>query len=58
MQLNRCRGFIVGLITIELVIGVVSPHHPAQAASGNGPYYAEPASSQQAWKREFIQEVH
>lgn len=46
MQLNRYRGVIRGLVAIGLLTSVVSVTDRAQAASGNGPYYAEPSWSQ------------
>lgn len=46
MQQYRYRGFIRGLIAVGLLASLVSLTDKAQAASGNGPYYAEPSWSQ------------
>ena len=46
MRQHRYRGIIRGLVVIGLFTGVVILTDQAQAASGNGPYYAEPSWSQ------------
>lgn len=46
MQKNRCHGFIYGLVAIGLVTSLLSSTDQAQAASGNGPYYATPSWDQ------------
>lgn len=46
MQPYRYRGFIRGLIAVGLLASLVSLTDKAQAASGNGPYYATPSWDQ------------
>lgn len=46
MQQPRSSGFICGLVAIGLLTAVVILTAPAQAASGNGPYYATPSWDQ------------
>lgn len=46
MRENRYREFFLGIVAIGLVTALVSLSNRAQAASGNGPYYAEPSWSQ------------
>ena len=44
----RTRGYrlILGLLTLGLLAGAALTAGPAQAASGPGPFYAEPAWDQ------------
>ena len=42
-QQRRCSGIIIGLLSLGLLAGTAVTASPAQAASGPGPYYAEPA---------------
>ena len=42
-QQRRCSGIIIGLLSLGLLAGTALTASPAQAASGPGPYYAEPA---------------
>ena len=42
----RRRGFISGLLSFGLLVGSAVLAGPAQAATSNGPYYAEPAWDQ------------
>jgi len=46
MRKTRRSGFIYGLVVIGLATSLVSITDTSQAASGNGPYYAEPAWDQ------------
>lgn len=47
MQQNGSRkGLIVGFLSLGLLAGAALTTGPAQAASSNGPYYAEPAWDQ------------
>src|SRR5438477_12772588 len=47
MQQRRGRrAFTIGLMSIGLFVGVAMTAVPAQAATGNGPYYATPSWDQ------------
>jgi hypothetical protein len=48
-QRRRRSGITIGLLSLGLLAGVALTASPAQAASGNGPYYAEPA-----WDRKML----
>ena len=43
---TRCKRLILGLLTFGLLAGAALTANPAQAASGPGPFYAEPAWDQ------------
>ena len=43
---TRCYRLILGLLTVGLLAGAALTDGPAQAASGPGPFYAEPAWDQ------------
>ena len=42
-QQRRRRGMTIGLISLGLLVGAALTAVPAQAATSNGPSYAEPA---------------
>jgi len=42
-QQQRRSGFIIGLLSLGVLAGAALTASPAQAVSGPGPYYAEPA---------------
>ena len=42
----RRRGIILGLLAVGMLAGAALTAGPAQAASGPGPFYAEPAWDQ------------
>lgn len=46
MSQRKCKGFMLGVITIGFWALTAVTAGPSQAASGNGPYYAEPSWSQ------------
>jgi hypothetical protein len=45
-QQKQRRGFFIGVLALSLLTGAGLTASPAQAASGPGPYYAEPAWDQ------------
>jgi len=45
-QQRRRSGIIIGLVALGVLVGAALTAHPAQAVSGPGPYYAEPAWEQ------------
>jgi hypothetical protein len=45
-QQQRRSRIILGLLSLGLLVGVALTANPAQAVSGPGPYYAEPAWDQ------------
>ena len=45
-QQRRRSGIIIGLLALGLLVGAALTANPAQAVSGPGPYYAEPAWDQ------------
>ena len=45
-QQRRRSGFILGVLALGLLAGAALTAGPAQAVSGPGPYYAEPALDQ------------
>jgi hypothetical protein len=45
-QQRRHSGIIIGLLALGLLVGAALTANPAQAVSGLGPYYAEPAWDQ------------
>lgn len=46
MQQRQRSGVIMGLMGLSLFVAAAIGSGPAQAATGNGPYYAEPAWAQ------------
>ncbi|MGH7208301.1 MAG: DUF1566 domain-containing protein [Nitrospiraceae bacterium] len=46
MQKRKHSGFLIGLLSVGVLIATALTASPTQAASGNGPYYAEPAWDQ------------
>ena len=46
MQHTRRSGIILGCLALAVLVGAALTAPPAQAASGVGPYYAEPAWDQ------------